>query len=65
MGDDRPRVNPIGLGLYSNFYSKKAAVEASTADTHCLRYPLQPLQPLQYLYIQLYIQHFYSKQPLG
>ena len=39
----------LGLGLYSNFYSKKAAVEASTALTHCVRapYPLQPLQPLQ------------------
>ena len=39
----------LGLGLYSNFYSKKAAVEASTAATPCVRapYPLQPLQPLQ------------------
>ena len=36
----------LGLGLYSNFYSKMAAVEASTALTHCVRapYPLQPLQ---------------------
>ena len=42
----------LGLGLYSNFYSKMAAVEASTPDTPCLRAPytlqhLQPLQPLQ------------------
>ena len=36
----------LGLGLYSNFYSKMAAVEASTPDTPCLRapYSLQPLQ---------------------
>ena len=47
--DDRLTANPGRLAveplpnLYSNFYSKKAVVEASTARTHCVTapYPLQ------------------------
>ena len=43
-----------GLPLYSRFYSKMAAVEASTANTVCLTamYTLQPLQRCRAL--QLY-----------
>ena len=50
------RPSPVGpwLPLYSRFYSKMAAVEASTAHTVCLTamYTLQPLQRCRAL--QLY-----------
>ena len=53
----------LGLGLYSNFYSKKAAVEASTAATPCLR--AQYLYSLYSLYSSTaFLQYTASTPPL-